>query len=183
MIDNDATRIIGDFLEVNADISYNEATGKGLKFIKKWRANKQRKKLVDMVTEFVKSPYILNRDNLYEAFVYFFNNRDIYTPKYLKVFKADEDKMENDRYEGVVSMDKINCLIHLESNKNTVDIVLQYNDPKGEFSKISITRDKLEDFSSPLSDKIQFVNTYLKAEIGDYIVKQIEHFEETKDND
>lgn len=182
MIELNQSRIIGDFLELNAEIAYNETTAKGIKklFVKS-KANKYRKRIIDLLSDFVKSDYILTRDNLYEAFVYFHDSRDIYTPKYLKVFKPDnkEDDMSS-RIEGVINYKNILCLIHLDSERQDFEIRAQYNEkPNGEFIKISITRTELKN-DIMLKDELAKINTYLKAEIADYIVSQINLFMEDK---
>ena len=178
MIDLDMNRIIGDFLEINAEISYNESTTKGFfkKLSMKSKCKKQRKRLVELLEDFVRSNYILTRDNLYEAFVYFYDSRDIYSPKYLKVFKPDtkEDDMSS-RIEAVINYKHLMCLIHLDSDRSDFDLNVKYNDPIGELSKISVTRTELKnDFI--LSAEVADINKYLKAEIGDFILSQIGPF-------
>lgn len=178
MIDLDMNRIIGDFLEINAEISYNESTAKGFfkKLFVKRKCKKYRKRLIELLENFVRSDYILTRDNLYEAFVYFFDSKDIYTPKYLKVFKPDnkEDDMSS-RIEGVINYKHLMCLIHLDSDRNDFDLNVKYNNPTGEMSKISVTRTELKnDFI--LATEVNSINTYLKAEIADFIMSQIQPF-------
>jgi hypothetical protein len=178
MIDLDMNRIIGDFLEINAEISYNESITKGFfkKLSMKSKCKKQRKRLVELLEDFVRSDYILTRDNIYEAFVYFYDSKDIYTPKYLKVFKPDnkEDDMSS-RIEGLINYKHLMCLIHLDSDRNDFDLNVKYNDPIGELSKISVTRTELKnDFI--LSAEVADINKYLKAEIGDFILSQIEPY-------
>ena len=164
-------------MEINADISYNESTSKLPKFIKKMASKKQRKKLIEEIDKFAMSHYILNRNNVYEALVYFFDSKDIYKPKYLKVYKPDSDEID-DRIEGLIVFDYIECLLHLENNDDDIDISIKYNDPKGKMATLKATRNKLDDPSGPLADEIKRVNDYLVAEIADFLLFNIEKFEE-----
>ena len=178
MIDLDKNRIIGDFLEINAEISYNESTAKGFfkKLFLKRKSKKYRKRLIELLQDFVNSDYILTRDNLYEAFVYFYDSKDIYTPKYLKVYKPDnKDDDMSSRIEGLINYKHTLCLIHLDSDRNDFDLNVKYNDPIGEMSKIAVTRSELKnDFI--LSIEVAAINKYLKAEIADFIMSQMEPF-------
>ena len=146
MIELNQSRIIGDFLEINAEIAYNETTAKGIKklFIKS-KSKKYRKKIIKLLSDFVNSDYILTRDNLYEAFVYFDDSRDIYTPKYLKIFKPDnKDDDMSSRIEGLIDYDGTLCLIHLDSERNEFDINARHSvKPNGEFVKLCVSRTEL----------------------------------------
>lgn len=182
MIEYDQNRIIGDFLELNAEIAYNENTAKGIKkLFVKGKSKKYRKRIIQLLDEFVKSDYILNRDNLYEAFIYFYDSKDIYKPKYLQVFKPDnKDDDMSSRIEGLINYNETLCLIHLDSEREDFDLNARHNaPPNGEFVKIAVSRTELKN-DVILHDEISQINTYLKAEIADYIIAQINLFMEEK---
>lgn len=174
---DDKDRIIGDFMECNANITYYECTSKVPKFIKKIIVNNQRKKLVNSLNKFVSSDYILTRNNLYETFIFFFNEREAYNPENIKVFKSNEE--DDNRIECLITLEDIKCLIHIDDNSEKFDIALEYHDKETDkISKLNVQREVLDNGKGPLQEQVSKINTYLKASIGDFILWQIERFME-----
>jgi hypothetical protein len=174
---DDKDRIIGDFMECNANITYYECTSEVPKFIRKIIVKNQRKKLVKSLNKFVSSDYILTRNNLYEAFVFFYNDRESYTPENIKIYKSEEN--EDNRIECLITLTDIICLIHIDDNSEKFDIALEYHDKETDkISKLTAQREVLDNANGPLQEQVSMINTYLKASIGDFILWQIERFME-----
>lgn len=175
---DDKNRIIGDFMECNANIIYYECTSEVPKFIRKIIVKNQRKKLVKSLNKFVSSDYILTRNNLYEAFMFFFNEREAYTPENIKIFKSEDDNDYNS-IECLITLKEIKCLIHIDDNNKKFDIALEYHDENTDkISKLNVQRDVLDNTNGPLNEQVSMVNAYLRASIGDFILWQIERFME-----
>ena len=172
MISLDNTnRLIGDFFEANSAITYEESTNtKSPKFLVKYRAKKQRKKLLSIIEKFSKSDYILTRDNLYELFVYLFNNTDVYNRDDIKIFKPNDGEA-NDRIEGVIIEGDIKCLIHIDHLNDFVEIVVEN---KG--SKKNINRKELADHSGIAENELKVINKKLLGIIYDFIKVNIERY-------
>ena len=152
MISLDSSRLIGDFLETNASISYEESINtKPFKWLVKYRANRQRKKLLSIVENLSKSDYVLTRDNIYELFVYLFNNADIYSKNNIKIFKPNSDGSD-DRIEGVIKIENIMS------------------------SKVEINRKELADPSGIAENQLKKINKYLLEIIYDFIKFNIERY-------
>ena len=165
-------RLIGDFFEANSFIANEESTNvTSPKFIVKYRAKKQRKKLISIINKLCKSEYILTRDNVYELFVYLFNNSDIYSNKDIKIYKPKDEEIE-DRIEGVIVLDNIMCLIHLEHNTDYMEIVIKSTTPN-DSSKIEINRKELADNTGIAKDQLCKVNKFLLSIINDFLMNNI----------
>ena len=159
-------RLIGDFFEINSSIAYEESSNtKTPKFIVKWRAKHQRKKLLSIIYNLSQSDYVLTRDNVYELFVYLFNNRDIYDTKdTIKIFLPN-DGDSNDRIEGVIVLDGIKCLIHIDHNVEYLEITVETKDG----NKVSINRKTLSDNSGIANESLDKINKFLLTTMYDFI--------------
>ena len=178
MIELDNNRLIGDFFETNASISYEESTNeKSPKFIVKWRAKKQRKKLINIINNLCDSEYILTRDNIYELFVYLFNNADIYKNDNIKIFKPKSD-ISDDRIEGVIKLDNLMSLIHLEHNSKYMEITIETRSDKNDTSKIEINREQLSDNMGIANESLKRINKFLLSIIKDFLLFNIAKYSE-----
>ena len=178
MISLDNDRLIGDFFESNSSITYEESTNtKSPKWLVKYRAKRQRKKLLSIINGLCKSDYILTRNNLYELFVYLFNNADIYKNESITVFKPNSDSLD-DRIEGVIKVDNIMCLIHIDHNIEFMEITIETSskDNKNNISKVEINRKELADPSGIAENQLKRINKYLLEIIYDFIKFNIERY-------
>ena len=186
MISLDNNRLIGDFFEANSSITYEESTNtKSFKWLVKYRAKKQRKKLLSIVEKLSKSDYVLTRDNIYELFVYLFNNADIYSKDNLKIFKPNSEETD-DRIEGVIKLDNIMCLIHIDHNIEFMEITVETRslaaeDDKNNISlssssKVEINRKELADPSGIAENQLKKINKFLLETIYDFIKFNIERY-------
>lgn len=177
MISLDSSRLIGDFLETNASISYEESINtKPFKWLVKYRANRQRKKLLSIVENLSKSDYVLTRDNIYELFVYLFNNADIYSKNNIKIFKPNSDGSD-DRIEGVIKIENIMSLIHIDHNIEFMEITIETkSENNNSSSKVEINRKELADPSGIAENQLKKINKYLLEIIYDFIKFNIERY-------
>ena len=177
MISLDNNRLIGDFFEANSSITYEESTNtKSFKWLVKYRAKKQRKKLLSIVEGLSKSDYVLTRDNIYELFVYLFNNADIYSKDNLKIFKPNSEETD-DRIEGVIKLDNIMCLIHIDHNIEFMEITVETrSNNTNSTSKVEINRKELADPSGIAENQLKKINKFLLETIYDFIKFNIERY-------
>lgn len=181
MIDpNSTTRIIGDFLEVNADIVSEEFYSKKPKFIKKILSRKYRKRLLRAITKLKDSDYILNSMNLREYFIYVFNNcsgsnggcyRSIKVVKYIEEVGEMEVIMIWDNY----------------------NIIFTFNNPEDEYFQMTVKWKEndnerratvsLKDFRTnkyEFVDLYKTINIHIKDEICSYVEDIIKQYLEER---
>ena len=172
MIELNNNRLIGDFFETNAAIGYEESSNeKSPKFLVKWRAKRQRKKLISIINNLCDSEYVLTRDNIYELFVYLFNNADIYNKDNIKIFKPESSDAD-DRIEGVIKLDNLMTLIHLEHNTSFMEITIEAKSENNS-SKIEINRSELADNMGIAEESLKKINKYLLSIIKDFLLFNI----------
>ena len=110
-------RIIGDYLEVNSYIVSQQFYSKLPKFMSRYRANKQRKRLLESLSKFRRSGYILEWDNLIELFTYIYNNFD-QDHSYKNITKVE---LMEDSLEALIEFDNYHALIFFDRLSNNVD--------------------------------------------------------------
>lgn len=174
MDSTNTNRIIGDFLEVNADIVSFEHTSKLPKIIKKIISISQRSKLKKSVNKMRKG-FILTTDNISELFVYIYNN---YPPhgsfKSIKTCKInDEDAKE---IEGVLAFDNHQVVITIDKNIPGFDIVVKTRKEDGGIDGISIHIDKMYSDKKHCHDIILKVNEILLNDLCDYILSVLNNY-------
>lgn len=174
-------RLIGDFFEANSSIIYEESTNtKSPKFLVKYRAKKQRKKLISIINNLCSSDYVLTRDNVYELFVYLFNNADIFKKNEIKIYKPNDGNAD-DRIEGVIVVDNLMCLMHIEHNSDYIEITLQTKSSNTESSKVEINRKEVSDKSGIANESLQKINKFLLEIIREFLLFNISRFDNTEE--
>jgi len=176
MIELNNSRLIGDFFEMNSSIAYEEASNtKSFKWLVKYRAKKQRKKMITIIDKLCNSGYVLTRDNVYELFVYLFNNSDIYSREGLKIFKP-AGLESDDRIEGVIKLDNILCLIHIDHNLEYMEITIETKSSNNSSSKVEINRKDLADYSGIAGEQLKKINKFLLETINEFIKVNIKRY-------
>ena len=174
-------RLIGDFFEANSAIIYEESTNtKTPKLLVKYRAKRQRKKLISIINNLCSSDYTLTRDNVYELFVYLFNNADIFKKDEIKIYKPD-DGIVDDRIEGVIVLDNIMCLMHIDHNSDYIEITIQTKTSNTESSKIEINRKEVADKSGIANETLKKINKFLLEIIREFLIFNISRFNNTEE--
>lgn len=171
-------RIIGDFLEINADIVKQEVDSNLPKFLSKMKAKLFRKRLLKSLYKLKSSNYILNSRNLSELFTYTFNN---FPPmgeyNSIKHSKIIEDTGYSIRSEAVIEFDNIKCIIYLDSREKYFEInvsqTLENNNKMGfnlSLTELSSEKDQYKDIVSNINDKlVDELVSYIESIIKNYI--------------
>lgn len=165
-------RIIGDFLEINADMVYQRDKSKLPKFLSKIRYKMNNKKLLKRVEIFRNSNIYLTKNNILELFNHLQNSFD---NKYDCILKASFSETtitiySFDKYvvDGTVTFDHGNFLgiINIEPpNNRFMEIRIRYYD-KGE-KIVNNYNFSIEKFDNRFV--LERLNFILKNFIADYI--------------
>ena len=182
MIDTkNMNRIIGDYFEINSDIVAKEFNSKLPKFISKRIAKKQRLKLLDSLTKFRESNYIMNWINIVELFTYIYNNFDV-DHKYKGVTKVE---MYNNTLEALVEFDGYYALIffdHLPEGNNNEEIKFNLRmryistDSNDTRNGIDIYLSSLKATSRNAQKYVDELNYVLRNYICDYIEETLNKY-------
>lgn len=175
MIDeNSYTRIIGDFLEVNADIAKDQFYSKYPNFIAKFIAKLQRKKLLRSVHKLRKSNIVLDYNNLYEFFILLYTN---YPPEgtfgdVVKVLYSEEKGI----LEGVLKFDNYSVLISLDDHSNGFFDLKAKKTENGISTGLDLSSRQLSTKKKEYEDIYNTVNKQILENMCDYITTVIENF-------
>ena len=168
-MDTNTDRIIGDFLEINADIISKEFKSKLPKFISKIHYNKYKKRLIKSATNLKNSNMILTKENLEELFSYCYNN---YPPNgsYRSINKVMYNQ-DTGKYEGIIKFDNITAIIDIEKNYDGFTIgVKEKNIESGEWNNFSIHCIRLDTKNNAALDTIKNINKQLLEDISNFIL-------------
>ena len=163
----DNNRLIGDFIEINADISNQQHNSKLPKFISKHRANRYRKRLIKSAKNIATSKMILNRDNLYEFFIYCYNN--FKNGAFRSVFQVKADSNYS-KIQAVLKFDIYYVIIYIEKDKEVFDIDIKDRGADDRKS-CSVTVNELTSRNPKTSDLLKEVNAELLENISEYILQ------------
>lgn len=165
------TRIIGDFLEVNADIVQYQFNSKLPKFIAKYKANKLRNRLIKSINRLRESDMILSVYNVSEYLNYIYNEYENGTYKSISMIK----KMNN-LIEAVLKIDNINCIISVDSSEGIINIVLSQA-ISDDFNKgCNLTLKELSSIDPESNKQIKIVNNTLKKELFEFVLDLINRY-------
>ena len=182
MIDlNDTSRIIGDYLEVNADIVTFRFRSKYPRFIKRILVNQKYKKMLNSLEKFRNSEYVLNVNNLYEFFIYIFNNY----PPYGNYHSIDSIvikpiELGKKQIEAKVSFDKIVSWITIEEEGTSFEIIAKELNKSEEQTGINISLQAMQSKSHGANQLLQKINKQLKEEIYQYIFDIISNYRDSE---
>lgn len=168
-----SSRLIGECLEINADIVKERTNTKLPSFIADIISSYYRKRLLKSVKKLRNSHYILTSENLLEFFNYTFNNFPPYgTYKSVSMSKI----FDNDNYNTIVALIKF--------EDYTVDITIYSNIP--DYFDINIINDSqqgtnkyflhlnsLYSENNNIKDILNIINEKLLNDITDYIIDTI----------
>lgn len=168
-------RIIGEFLEINADIVLFQHESKLPGFIKKSWAQWKRNKLKKMVNKLRKSDHILTLENLAELFVYLYNN---YPPngsyeciKLCKVLGDNSNQME-----AIIKFADYNCVISIDKKDPEFDIAVKRTSSDGS-QGFKIKTDKLYCKNRLVfATQLKEINECLKDVICKYIISILDSY-------
>lgn len=169
-------RIIGDFLEINADILLQYQKSKLPEFIKRKISFWHRKKLLKSARKIANSNIILTKDNLGELFAYTYNN---FPPKgSFGCIICSKINNNEQQIEAVIKFDSYKAIITIDKDVSTFDLVVSYKNLEDNTNKncsISCTNLNSDNpITKPLLEKI---NKRLLLDMSDYIVSNISLFQ------
>lgn len=171
----ETTRIIGDFIELNADIIFYKYLIKGPKWYRTFRTNQKYKRLLNALEEFHKSKFILTYQNVAELFIYIYNN---FPPKgSYNSIKSTKIVGEDARLVyGDLSFE--NCIAYITINRSTgiMDIDAKMKKPDGSSNGCHISLSSLKTDNALVKDIIDALNRQLIEEIYNYIYFTIDQF-------
>ena len=172
MIDTKTTsRIIGDCLEINADIVSYRFNSKLPIFIKRFIVNRKYQRIINFLKKFHKSEYVLTIENLSEFFIYVFNNYPPYG-NYRSVEAVTSKTVEfgKQQLETKISFDNIICWILIEEEKETFDINIREIGKDESRTGCSISTNKLYSSNPNIQPLLHKVNEELRNNIYHYIL-------------
>lgn len=175
MIDENSTsRIIGDFLEVNASMIEKRQKSKFPKFISNLIWKNDRKKLLKNIDILRNSNYIMTMKNISELSLYVFNNFD--DKKYKSIFLVKiEELITYSNMEMVMKFDNVTAIFDFNSDDGTFDIKIMELLENGNRNNFNFTLHRMvTNKNITILDKI---NTELRNTLCDYVYDIISRFE------
>ena len=175
MIDeNSYTRIIGDFLEINADISRDQFYSKWPNCIARFVATRQRKRLLGSINKLRKSNIVLDYNNLYEFFILLYSN---YPPEgsfgdVVKVLYSEEKGI----LEGILKFDNYNVLISLDDHSNGFFDIKAKKTENGLTNGIDLSARQLMSKKKEYESIYRDINKQILENICDYIEIIVKNF-------
>lgn len=168
----DSTRIIGDFLEINADIVERRFKSKLPKILANIQEKYSRNKLIKTAKKIQESNMILSIYNLSELFIYTFNN---FPPngKYKSIMIS---KVVNDsnNIEAVIKFEDIVSIINIDKKENTIDVNIT-QDNNTFFTRCNGLL-KHSKKGSKVDIILMRINKELLNTITDYIIETLESY-------
>lgn len=168
----DSTRIIGDFLEINADIVERRFKSKLPKILANIEEKHSRNKLIKSAKKIQESNMILSIYNLSELFIYTFNN---FPPngKYKSIMIS---KVVNDsnNIEAVIKFEDIVSIINIDKKENTIDVNIT-QDNNTFFTRCNGLL-KHSKKGSRVDIILMRINKELLNTITDYIIETLESY-------
>lgn len=172
---NNDYRIIGDFLEINAQMVNQRETSKIPRFLSILRYKFYKRKLLKSLNKLRKSNHILNMNNLSELFSYTFNN----FPPYGDFGHISASKINNSEateLEAIVKSDSYRAVITIDKKYDNFEISIYNKKSDISTERISISLDKLYTDIESISEIIDLINKNLLEDICDYIYESISHY-------
>lgn len=168
----DSTRIIGDFLEINADIVERRFKSKLPKILANIEEKHSRNKLIKTAKKIRESDNTLNLYNLSELFIYTFNN---FPPngnyKSIMISKVVD---EGNIIEAVIKFEDIVSIINIDKKENTIDVNIT-QDNNTFFTRCNGLL-KHSKKGSRVDIILMRINKELLNTITDYIIETLESY-------
>lgn len=169
-IDNN-DRIIGDFLEINADIEKKRSKSKLPKFIANMQSKIYRKKLLNKVTKLRNSNYILTTENLIELFNYVYISSNMHYKSIQSVTISNYQNIIC--LEALIVFDNCKVIINIDQPNNGFDISISEKIDNDNSESCNIHRYSLEDEGKIRARVLNKVNKQLLNDICDFICDTI----------
>lgn len=177
----DRSQLIGDFLIINAEILDKQFNSKLPKFMSKFIANYQRRKLIKIAKKIKKSNMIMNKDNLIELFTYIYNNFQDDNGRFGCVQKVFIES--NFKYlQAVIYFDgNIASFIFEEyttNNCKSFDLNIDCSKDPKYINNYSITKEDLSsnEISKVPSEILNRINQLLLEDMTSYIITSVSSY-------
>lgn len=167
------SRLIGDFLEINANILNDQFYSRYPKFLAKLIAKYYRSRLIKSAKKLKESNMILSIDNLTELFIYISSS---YEGKYKNITNIIiNSNTVHSIIDATVNVDNISALITIDTAQPNIELVckLLIDEAISSFN-ISLTELKNKKMSlKRYNDIIDKLNNVLLCNMVDYILDSI----------
>ena len=171
----DDIRIIGDFMEINADLVAELYRSKAPKFIKKWKMKRVHKRLYSDIEKLRNSGYILNAYNLIEYFSFMYSR--FYKEPHQSIEKCIINTDES-LYEAMIQFDGIDAIISIDKDVLPKFEIRVRNSSRSFSTQIT----RLYSENDKKNDILKIINDRLLNDICDYILELLKPYtEEEKD--
>lgn len=173
------TRLIGNFIEINADILSEQINSKHPKFIASIIANRNRKKLLKLANKLSKKDIILDRNNLAEFFTYIHNH---YEGKYgiIRNIIISGNEYDYEISATVIIDDDIRYIINIDQQKEMqIVCYTSYKTSNGGFNTF---KTRLYSERPEYREYIELLNKGLREELFRYIHEAIGAYSEKGKN-
>lgn len=167
MISLNNDRIIGDIIELNAEIVSKRINSKFPSLISNYIANRDRRKLLKIIDKFGKSDYILNKNNLFEFFIYIYNNFEGSSYGCIKKVAYMVNKNISTIYADI-TIENVDFNITLSSDSNDIFIHCCIKYYTGLRESFSVQLDKLITNKDKLDEVIYKLNKQLLLNLSKY---------------
>ena len=173
------TRLIGNFIEINADILAEQINSKHPKFIASIIANRNRKRLLKLANKLSKKDIILDRSNLAEFFTYIHNH---YEGKYgiIRNIIISGNEYDYEISATVIIDDDIRYIINIDQQKEMqIVCYTSYKTSNGGFNTF---KTRLYSERPEYREYIELLNKGLREELFRYIHEAIGAYSEKGKN-
>ena len=171
-------RLIGSFIEINADILADQINSKHSKFIAKIIADRNRKKLLRLANKLSRTKIILDRENLLEFFTYIHSN---YEGKYgiIKNIIISGNEYDFDIAASIIIDDDIRYVVTI-TNQKEMQIVCNpnYKTSTGGFNTF---KTRLYSSRKEYEEYLSLLNVELSKELFRYIHEVIAQYSNKKE--
>lgn len=178
-IDKNDSRLIGNFIEINADILSEQINSKRPKFIANIIAKRQRKRLLKLADKLSKSGVILDKSNLAEFFTYVHSH---YEGKYgiIKNIIISGNEYDYEISATVIIDDDIRYIITItEQREMQIVCNTSYKTSNGGFNTF---KTRLYSERPEYREYIELLNKGLREELFRYIREAIGAYSEKGKN-
>lgn len=168
----DSNRIIGDFLEINADIISKKAKSNLPEFINNFIYNRYKKRLKKSVYKLQNSNLLLDKSNLSEFFIYCYNN---FPPNgsYKSVYKVLYNETSG-KVQAIIKFESLQAIIDIEPDYDGFNIsVKDKNIETGNYNNFSIHCDKLYSKLHLAKETLELINNRLVKDLTEFIMDNI----------
>jgi len=167
-------RIIGDYLDLNYEITQEKINAKKFKFLANIKANKRYKRLIKSAEKIKKSnTYRLNKENLSELFSFISSNHDGVFGCIKKVIVSDN----TNSITGMMSSNNYNVSIIINKNEELFEFQAKYIDKNNNEKYYSVSgKDLSYKNNLELDYFMEILNKDLLETLSDYITDYISNF-------